>query len=240
VYESFAQGEIARLEELRQAAVEDRIDADLASGDHAALVAELDGMVREHPLRERLTGQLMLALYRSGRQAEALEAYRRARVRLQDELGLEPGPALKALQMQILEQAASLDWATTPRSEAVGATPPDVQLAVALPAVPRSERKVVTVVSIERVDVLARGERDDPEDMLAQLAPYHERLQVELERFGGTLLQVIGEELTALFGAPKARGTTRSAPCGRRCQSASGQTSTRIFRSGSRSAQATR
>ena len=94
VYEPFAQPEIARLEESRLAALEDRIDADLASGEQAGLVGELEGLVREHPLRERLQGQLMLALYRSGRQADALEHYRDARESMVEELGLEPGPRL--------------------------------------------------------------------------------------------------------------------------------------------------
>ena len=101
-YEPFAQSEIARLEEARLAALEERIDADLASGEHARLVGELEALVREHPLRERLRGQLMLALYRSGRQADALEAYRDARGGLLDELGLEPGRALQELERAIL------------------------------------------------------------------------------------------------------------------------------------------
>jgi predicted ATPase/DNA-binding SARP family transcriptional activator/class 3 adenylate cyclase len=107
-YESFAQVEIGRLEELRLAVLEERIDAELALGDPGALVGELEGLVCEHPLRERVRGQLMLALYRAGRQAEALDAYQHARVQLADELGLEPGPALKKLQLQILEQAPGL------------------------------------------------------------------------------------------------------------------------------------
>jgi len=107
-YEPFAQPEIARLEEARLAALEDRIDADLASGEHARLVGELEALVREHPLRERLQGQLMLALYRSGRQADALETYHTARDRLIDELGLEPGPELKELERAILAQDPAL------------------------------------------------------------------------------------------------------------------------------------
>jgi len=79
VYESFAQSEIARLEESRLAVLEERIDVELALGEHARLVGELEALVREHPLRERVVGQLMLALYRSGRQADALETYRNAR-----------------------------------------------------------------------------------------------------------------------------------------------------------------
>ena len=116
VYEPFAQGELARLEEARLAALEDRIEADLALGAHTALVGELEALVREHLLRERLRGQLMLALYRAGRQAEALEVYQRARVLLAEELGLEPGPALKALQAQILDQAPALQQGIEDRS----------------------------------------------------------------------------------------------------------------------------
>jgi predicted ATPase/DNA-binding SARP family transcriptional activator len=116
VYEPFAQGELPRLEEARLAALEDRIEADLALGAHTALVGELEALVREHPLRERLRGELMLALYRAGRQAEALEVYQRARVQLAEELGLEPGPALKALQAQILGQAPALQRGVEDRS----------------------------------------------------------------------------------------------------------------------------
>lgn len=107
-YQSFAQSEIARLVESRLAALEERIDAELALGEHAQLVGELEALVREHALRERFIAQLMLALYRAGRQAEALAAYQHARVRLADELGLEPGPGLKKLEIQILEQAPGL------------------------------------------------------------------------------------------------------------------------------------
>jgi YVTN family beta-propeller protein len=108
-YEPFAQSEIARLEELRLVALEDRIEAELALGEHARLVGELEGLVREHPLRERFIAQLMLALYRSGRQADALESYRLARSRLVDELGLEPGPELQRLERAILAQAPALE-----------------------------------------------------------------------------------------------------------------------------------
>ena len=93
----FAQGEIARLQELRQACLEERIEADLLAGRHAELVGELEALVGEYPLRQRLRGQLMLALYRSGRDAEALEAYQDARQTLVDELGIEPRRALPEL-----------------------------------------------------------------------------------------------------------------------------------------------
>jgi YVTN family beta-propeller protein len=108
-YEPFAQSEIARLEEARLAALEDRIDAELALGEHAALVGELEALVREHPSRERLQGQLMLALYRCGRQADALESYRKARRSLVEELGLEPGRALQELEQAILAQDPAID-----------------------------------------------------------------------------------------------------------------------------------
>ena len=107
-YEPFAQAEAARLEEERLAALEDRIDADLALGRHAALVGELEALVLEHPLRERLQGQLMLALYRSSRQADALERYQQARRKLTDELGIEPGQELQELERAILNQDPEL------------------------------------------------------------------------------------------------------------------------------------
>jgi predicted ATPase/DNA-binding SARP family transcriptional activator len=107
-YEAFAQAEVARLDELRLAALEDRIEADLQLGRHRELVAELEALVSEHAGRERLSGQLMLALYRSDRQAAALEVFARARTAMRDELGLEPGPALQELQAAILRQDAGL------------------------------------------------------------------------------------------------------------------------------------
>jgi DNA-binding SARP family transcriptional activator len=107
-HESFAQGAIGRLEELRLAALEARIDADLALGRHGDLVTELDRLVAQHPLREYPHGQLMLALYRCGRQADALAVYRRARERLAAELGLEPSPGLRGLERAILQHDASI------------------------------------------------------------------------------------------------------------------------------------
>jgi DNA-binding SARP family transcriptional activator len=110
-YEPFAQAEIVRLEELRLTALEWRIEADLAIGRHSELVGELEGLVGKHPLRERFRGLLMLALYRSGRQAEALDAYQAARRALVDELGIDPSPALQELERAILRQDRSLDLA---------------------------------------------------------------------------------------------------------------------------------
>ena len=107
--EPFAQAEIARLNELRAGVIEDRIEADLALGRHGDVVSELEALVAAHPLRERLYQQLMIALYRCGRQAEALAVYRSARRVLMQELGIEPGPGLKRLERAILEQDVSLE-----------------------------------------------------------------------------------------------------------------------------------
>ena len=108
-YDSFAQIEIARLEELRLSGVEERVEAELALGLHHDLISELEALVTKNPLRERLRGQLMLALYRSGRQAQALDAYQRARRTRVDEFGIEPSPALQRLEQAILQQDESLE-----------------------------------------------------------------------------------------------------------------------------------
>jgi DNA-binding SARP family transcriptional activator len=108
-FADFAQEAIARLEELRVVAVEERIEAELALGRHAELVGGLEALVAAQPLRERARGQLMLALYRSGRQAEALEAYQDARRALVEELGIDPSPALQRLERSILNHDPSLD-----------------------------------------------------------------------------------------------------------------------------------
>ncbi len=107
-FDAFAQNEIGRLGELRLNALEQRIEADLVLGRHDELVGELESLVSAHPLRERLRGQLMLALYRGGRQAEALQAFQDARRALVDELGIEPGPALHELHKSILRQESVL------------------------------------------------------------------------------------------------------------------------------------
>ena len=106
----FTRPEAARLEELRLAAVEARIDADLALGRHDALTAELEQLAGEHPMRERVHGQLMLALYRCGRQGDALAAYRHVRDLLAGELGVDPGEPLRRLHAAILAHDPALDW----------------------------------------------------------------------------------------------------------------------------------
>ena len=135
-YELFARAPIERLEEIRLLVLEQRIAVDLALGHHAQLIPELEQLVVGHPLRERFRGQLMLALYGSGRQAEALEAYRQAREALVEECGIEPGSALRQLERQILEQDPSLEL----QPGASRAAAPSVEPERTVLAVPRDER----------------------------------------------------------------------------------------------------
>jgi DNA-binding SARP family transcriptional activator len=152
-YESFASAAIARLEELRLAAQELRIDTGLRLGRHAELVAELEALIAEHPLREGLRRQHMLALYRSGRQAEALEAYHAARRTLVDELGIAPSPMLQELEGAILRQDGSLDLAPTrarQRSILAGAVggQPLAQLLVVATALARDPARELIVARL--------------------------------------------------------------------------------------------
>ena len=110
----FAELEALRLEGIRVAATEDRLDADLTLGAHTAVVAELEALIDEHGLRERLVRLLMVALYRSGRQADALRAYSTAGDRLRRELGIVPGPDLRRLEAEILAQSPTMDWRPPP------------------------------------------------------------------------------------------------------------------------------
>ena len=123
-YERFARSDIERLEELRLACLEERLDGDLAEGWHAKLISELEQLAAEHPQRERLRAQLMLALYRSGRQAEALEAYQDARRELVETLGIDPGRPLRELEQAILRQDPSLDLAPPTAVEAIAQDEP--------------------------------------------------------------------------------------------------------------------
>lgn len=119
--EPFARTEAARLEELRAVALEDRIAADLALGEHAAVVAEVKQLVDREPLREQLWAHLILALYRSGRQGDALAAYRECRRTLSDELGIDPGPSLRRLEADVLQQSPALDWSAPEQTAASAA-----------------------------------------------------------------------------------------------------------------------
>jgi DNA-binding SARP family transcriptional activator/streptogramin lyase len=126
-FESFAANEAERLEELRVGALADRIDCELAQGRHDRILGELETLVAEHPLRERFRAQLMLALYRDGRQADALAVYQEARRRLIDELGIEPGHTLQRLERSILRQERELE----PPVRATGANRPRRRRALA-------------------------------------------------------------------------------------------------------------
>jgi DNA-binding SARP family transcriptional activator len=160
--ESFAQPEIRRLEEVRLAALEQRLEADLALGHHARLVAELAGLVRQHPFRERLRAALMRALYGAGRQAEALNVYRETRQTFVDELGIEPSPVLQELEKAILRQ----DPALTPLA---GAAPSERAILV----IAGDERRLDQLLTV--AEPLAR--RPARELILARLLRSHGDLQ---------------------------------------------------------------
>ena len=210
-YEPFAIAAGARLEEARLAAVEDWVDAHLALGHHAALVGELEALTRSNPLRERLWGQLMVGLYRSGRQADALRAYQELRSMLGDELGLEPSPSLRDLEAAILGQAPELEW-TKPRDgpEARRRPPlsPDAGTPVTLQSDSDKEevetRALVTVVVADLVGSTVLGERLEPEDFKLVVDGAIARMLGPVAAFGGSVTSVAGDGIVALFGAPAA------------------------------------
>lgn len=200
-YEPFAQAPIANLEESRLTALEERVEADLALDRHAELVAELEGLTAEHPLRERLRGQLMLALYRCGRQAEALEVYRDAQRLLVDELGIEPSPALQGLQRSILNQDPALD-APVDTELPRGALEP-VQ-GDATRAWLASGRKIVTVAFADLSQLVQRGAGADPEATRPLVRRAYTAAVDVVERHGGSVEGFIGDVVVAVFGLPVA------------------------------------
>ena len=181
-YEPFAQAEIVRLEELHLTCLEERVEADLALGLASVLVAELRRLVSEHPLRERPRGQLMLALYRDGRQTEALEVYREFRSVLRDELGLDPSPQLRELETAILRH----DSLVSPTSTATGT--------------PLARRPVTVVCILLRVASDA-GLALDPEAYEVVSEQSVSGLTAVLERYGGKLAITADERLIGVFGA---------------------------------------
>jgi DNA-binding SARP family transcriptional activator/tetratricopeptide (TPR) repeat protein len=200
--------ELVGFDELRMAALEARIEADLHLGHHQELVGELEALVRQHPLREHLQGQLMLALYRCGRQAEALAAYRAARLSLVDELGIEPSVGLQRMEQAILAQDPVLDLlapaqmaAMAPAAEAASEASGD-----RLPLSPSTERKLVTVLFCDVDESTAEADDErDPEDVSSMLAGHLERVRAEVESFGGTVEYAVGGTTVASFGVPRTR-----------------------------------
>jgi DNA-binding SARP family transcriptional activator len=181
-YEPFAQAEIARLEELRLTCLEERIEADLALGSASILIAELRQLVSEHPVRERFRGQLMLALYRDGRQTEALEVYREFRSVLQEELGLDTTPLLRKLEAAILHHDPLLSPASTTT------------------VAPLARRPVTVLCVVLRV-ASSSGTALDPEAHEAVNEHAVSHLTAILERHGGKLAISTGERLAGVFGA---------------------------------------
>jgi DNA-binding SARP family transcriptional activator len=190
--EPSAQQELLRLAELKVAALEDRLDADLERGRHRELVGELEALVAAHPFRERLRGQLMLALYRCGRQADALHTFQDARRALVSELGIDPGPALQRLQRQILDQDPALD--PHPRARRA---PERVELG--------EERKLATVLLAGVDAAAAPGERLDPERLRALQRTWVEAMSEVVATWGGTLERDVGDTVMAVFGVPAVR-----------------------------------
>ncbi len=176
------RGEIASLEEERLSAIESQIDADLELGRHSELVPELESLVAAHPLRERLVAQLMLALYRCGRQAEALEAYRSARRDLVEELGLEPGRLLNDLQQGILVHDPTLEPPRLARQTLAG----------------RPSRRRVTLL----LAGLSLPSRLDPEVAARVLARGRAAVRDVLARHGAVAEEPLGDAVVGVFGLP--------------------------------------
>ena len=187
-YEPFAHVEIARLDELRTTAHEELVDAELELGHHAQVVGELEALVAENPWRERLRGQLMLALYRSGRQAEALQAYAQARETLIEELGIEPSEELQRLEQSILRHDPELELPKAP-TEADGRG--------------EERRKTVTVLFVDIVDFTSLGAALDPEVLRGIMRRYFSIVRAVVERHGGTIEKFIGDAAMAVFGVPQ-------------------------------------
>src|SRR5712692_5826429 len=190
--EPFAVSEAGRLNELRLHAREERIEAELALGRHARLIGELQALVDEHPLRERLSGQLMLALYRSGRQAEASDLYQQTRQRLVDELGMEPGPDLQVLLKRILQQDAGL--AAAP-SGPPGSALPSGTVTFLLTDVEGSTRRW------DRNPVAMRQAMAGHDEVLGRLVGAHGGTQVESGREGDSVLAAFTRASDAVASA---------------------------------------
>jgi DNA-binding SARP family transcriptional activator len=206
-YEAFAQGEIARLEDLRVAALEQLIEAKLALGRHVEVIGELESLIGDYPYRERLRAQLMLALYRSDRQADALQAYQDARRSLTDELGIEPGERLRELERAVLAQDPELAVpaleAVESRQELDAETPPadhGAEMAPLETGATPSARRLVSIVFADLAGSTGLGERLDPESMHGLLDRYTEVCSTVIERHGGAVEGFIGDAVVGVFG----------------------------------------
>ncbi len=203
--------ELAGIDELEIGAIEARIEADLVAGRHAELIGELESLIRLHPLREHLHGQMMLALYRSGRQADALGAYRHARRTLVDELGIEPSVRLQRLEQAILAQDPALELLGPARSgdDEAGAAPPGEEPATADSRrgadSGTAERKLVSVLFAEVDEPTGEADERDPEDVSTMLDRNLERMRAEVSGFGGCVEHAIGGTTMAVFGVPQTR-----------------------------------
>jgi DNA-binding SARP family transcriptional activator/tetratricopeptide (TPR) repeat protein len=199
-YEPFAQTTIGRLEELRLTTLEKWIGAELAAGREREIVGELRALAAEHPLREGFRAQMMLALYRAGRQAEALEVYQQTRSLLVEELGIEPAPALQQLHRAVLAQDPSLDRPPVqrPASITASAAPP------APPAAVRREwRKTVTILVCD-IGPASLGGRLDTEVTRRVMERCHQPSAPIVTRYGGAVETFAGDMLMAVFGIPAA------------------------------------
>ena len=205
--EPFAQSEIARLEALRLDALEARFEAMLAVGRESEAVGELQALVALHPLDERLRAQLMVALYRSGRHADALETYRAFRQLLDEELGLEPNPELRRLEQAILRQDESLGPvvrlapATAVSAAPIPETPTD---AAPQPRHMEDERRPVTVLFADIVGSTALGERLEPDEAKVLVGECVTMMSRAVDEYGGTVQAYQGDGICAYFGVPAA------------------------------------
>ncbi len=202
-YQHFAQTEVARLEDERVACVEEHIERELTAGRHAELTGELEALVADNPLRERLRAQLMIALYRAGRQAEALDAYQQARTVLVGELGIEPGRELRELQQAILAQDPALELPHQPASQAQPEKrPTHTRDAPVRQPLDREVRKTVTALFLDARIASAQRRSVDPEALRRVTRRTLELVRAAVDPHAGVLETVAGTAVTVVFGLP--------------------------------------
>jgi class 3 adenylate cyclase/DNA-binding winged helix-turn-helix (wHTH) protein len=218
-FEPFAHAEIERLEEMRLTTVEDRIEADLELGRHRELVGELESLAKAHPVRERLQAHRMLALYRSGRQAEALQAYHDTANVLREDLGIDPGASLQRLYEDMLRQEPSLQ---APQPERAEPTATRVTAAAAIPAmspsppatvVDQSQMLTLTALFADIVGSTSLAERLSPEEVRAIIGECVNRMSRVVEEFGGMVQAYMGDGIAAYFGLPEAHEDDTARAC---------------------------